>query len=138
MLLKIIFPLSNDFSTFLETTSNTIELLLLHYYKSFFNLGTTVTTNSSLLYQNCFHGNGQRYTGKTNTTISGKSCVQWNRISYLNNNTFPMLKKNYCRNPEGYGLKPWCYVGIKDRKWEYCKIRACAIDEGNEGTKGEY
>ena len=47
-----------------------------------------------------------------------------------------MLKKNYCRNPEGYGLQPWCYVSVKDRKWEYCKIKACEIE--NDEKKGEY
>ena len=47
-----------------------------------------------------------------------------------------MLKKNYCRNPEGYGLQPWCYVSIKDRNWEYCKIKACEIE--NDEKKGEY
>lgn len=71
-----------------------------------------------------------------NITISGKSCVEWSKISYLNNDVFPTLKKNYCRNPEGYGSKPWCYVRINDRKWEYCKVKACTLE--NEERKGEF
>ena len=60
-----------------------------------------------------------------NITKSGKKCVNWNKIPYLNNISFPSLEKNFCRNPEGYGLKPWCYVNTKNRTWEYCEIKAC-------------
>ena len=58
-------------------------------------------------------------------TKSGKTCVHWNKIPYLSNTSFPILEKDYCRNPEGYGFQPWCYVDIKNRTWEYCEIEAC-------------
>ena len=58
-------------------------------------------------------------------TKSGKTCGHWNKIPYLSNTSFPILEKNYCRNPEGYGVQPWCYVNIKNRTCEYCEIEAC-------------
>ena len=37
----------------------------------------------------------------------------------------PGLRKNYCRNPQGYAEKPWCYTDMETRKWEYCKVDKC-------------
>ena len=99
-----------------------------YIYIILFNLDSIVGSKSSFSQHrssNCFLGKGKRYRGKMNITKSGKKCVNWNKIPYLNNISFPSLEKNFCRNPEGYGLKPWCYVNTKNRTWEYCEIKAC-------------
>ena len=44
---------------------------------------------------------------------------------YLTQEIFPELEENYCRNPEGYNSKPWCYIDMKQRKWEYCRLELC-------------
>ena len=68
---------------------------------------------------------GRSYRGKINITKSGKSCVRWIENPYLSKINFPELEENYCRNPEGYGLRPWCYVDVNSRKWEYCQTEIC-------------
>ena len=100
----------------------------IYIYIILFNLDSIVGSKSSFSQHrssNCFLDKGKRYRGKMNITKSGKKCVNWNKIPYLNNISFPSLEKNFCRNPEGYGLKPWCYVNTKNRTWEYCEIKAC-------------
>ena len=99
-----------------------------------------VTTNPSLLKENssCYLDKGQSYSGKKNVTKSGKTCVYWNEIPHIKNSNFVMLEKNYCRNPEGYGAKPWCYVNPINRTWDYCEIKPCAkVNESKELTKFE-
>lgn len=84
----------------------------------------------------CFYSNGQNYTGNTSITISGKQCVQWNKIPYLNKYNFPNLKDNHCRNPQSYGTKLWCYVSIKNRTWDYCKLKGCInVNAAGKGKK---
>ena len=91
--------------------------------------------NPSLFKENgsCYLDKGQSYAGKINVTKSGKTCVHWNEIPYINNNNFVTLEKNYCRNPEGYGAKPWCYINSMNRTWDYCEIKPCAkVNESKE------
>ena len=64
-----------------------------------------------------------------NIAKSGKQCLNWNKIPYLSNVNFPLLEKKYYRNPgvkygDGYGVKPWCYVNVKNRTLEHCEIEA--------------
>ena len=44
---------------------------------------------------------------------------------YLSKYNSPNLKDNHCRNSQNYGTKPWCYVRVKNRTWDYCKIKSC-------------
>lgn len=117
-LLGVVFPFREIFTFATLFTIFTVDL---------FNLDSTVTTKASLFQHrnNCLLGNGKSYHGKTKITKSGKVCVHWNKIPYLSNTSFPILEKNYCRNPEGYGVRPWCYVNMKNRTWEYCETEAC-------------
>ena len=103
----------------------------------FFSGSMSVTNEShSIQEKKCFYGNGQNYTGNTSVTISGKQCVQWNKIPYLNKYNFPNLKDNHCRNPQSYCTKPWCYVSIKYRIWDYCKMKDCInVNAAGNGKK---
>ena len=35
---------------------------------------------------------------------------------------------NYCRNPEGRGIRTWCYTSDPLTRWEYCDIPSCSED----------
>ena len=59
------------------------------------------------------------YKGSQSITENQKMCIPWSRFDYLQKINYPTLDKNYCRNPQGYGDRSWCYVG-KDYSWEYC------------------
>ncbi|ESO82914.1 hypothetical protein LOTGIDRAFT_77521, partial [Lottia gigantea] len=67
---------------------------------------------------------GTEYRGFQSHTISGKSCVSW--ISHkgilLDE---PGEKQNYCRNPGGVGVIPWCFISENTDIWEYCPIPSC-------------
>ena len=43
------------------------------------------------------------------------------------NKTYPELNnaKNYCRNPQNSGQRPWCFTTNKKKRWEYCDIPKC-------------
>lgn len=32
---------------------------------------------------------------------------------------------NYCRNPGGLELKPWCYTMDPKVRWQFCDIKQC-------------
>jgi hypothetical protein len=73
------------------------------------------------------------YTGKRNTTITGKQCKSWDNIShkmsFLSNFDLE-TSLNYCRDPSNLGYN-WCYIenskGTEQR--EPCQI------EGNNDTE---
>ena len=77
----------------------------------------------------CYYGDGISYTGNTNYTVNGVSCRPWSDNPYINNITYPTLIKNYCRNPQSIGLKPWCYTRVDRNKWDYCPVEQCS--DGN-------
>ena len=68
----------------------------------------------------CYEGVGLRYNGSINTTVNGNKCLPWD--------LYPDLLNNFCRNPQGYGKRPWCYIDYKKRIWEYCDIQICSSD----------
>ena len=51
--------------------------------------------NPSLSKENgsCYLDKGQSFAGKINVTKSGKTCVHWNEIPYVNNSKFATLEK---------------------------------------------
>ncbi|CAG0904427.1 unnamed protein product, partial [Darwinula stevensoni] len=80
---------------------------------------------------------GGEYVGRWNTTISGFQCKHWmanfprsgNAISQLLS-AFPDEvdgSHNFCRNPDGMGHGPWCYLREKGKgfDWEYCDVTSC-------------
>ena len=74
---------------------------------------------------NCYQGVGLRYNGSVNISTNGTKCLHWNLNPYLNVEMYPDLISNLCRNPQGYGKKPWCYIDYENRIWEYCDIPVC-------------
>ena len=58
---------------------------------------------------------GSEYTGNTNVTQSGASCIPWAKVTFNQTVSFPdgsaSFAKNYCRNPlpTQHPGGPWCY-----------------------------
>lgn len=75
--------------------------------------------------KSCYVGHGSGYVGFINVTSSGKTCQPWSVNSYLQTHTYPTLTENFCRNPQGYLLKPWCYTDNHMQHWEYCDVKKC-------------
>ena len=74
--------------------------------------------------------NGRSYRGTLNVTTSGIPCQAWvSRVPHPHPVTpleRPELEgHNYCRNPDGRGLLPWCYTTDPETRWEYCDITTC-------------
>ena len=80
----------------------------------------------------CYEGIGLRYNGSADISVNGSNCLPWNLNPYLNVEVYPNLIKNFCRNPQGYGKKPWCYIDYYKGIWEYCDIQVCDNDQGEK------
>ncbi|WAR06859.1 TTN1-like protein [Mya arenaria] len=66
----------------------------------------------------CYHlkDNGESYNGTLAVDENGAPCENWDKDSYQD------VEGNFCRNPGGKRMKPWCFVeGIKHD----CDIEAC-------------
>lgn len=74
--------------------------------------------------EKCFNGKGEYYNGTVSITATGKSCLYWDVIPFLNLTVYNNLHENFCRNPQSYGKMPWCYVD-QEQNWEYCNIISC-------------
>ncbi|XP_020611795.1 inactive tyrosine-protein kinase transmembrane receptor ROR1-like isoform X2 [Orbicella faveolata] len=80
--------------------------------------------------QDCYNGTGASYTGRMNVTKSGRPCLEW---------PYKDLPHNFCRNPEGLGARPWCYVG-PENEVELCDVKKCsdispAVNTGYKQTQ---
>nr|CAD7570213.1 unnamed protein product [Timema californicum] len=74
----------------------------------------------------CYWGRGERYRGTARLTVSGQGCQQWvNQVYSFKSSEYPELGggHNYCRNPGGVEIKPWCYTTRGDK--EPCDILQC-------------
>ncbi|KAA8593342.1 hypothetical protein FQN60_009458 [Etheostoma spectabile] len=67
----------------------------------------------------CIVGKGEDYRGKVFTTRSGLNCQQWTPTATNG------LELNYCRNPDGDRIGPWCYTTDPERRYESCNIPQC-------------
>ncbi|XP_028399014.1 uncharacterized protein LOC114522512 [Dendronephthya gigantea] len=95
--------------------------------------------NKSSESHDCLFLNGSSYNGNISVTASGIPCQSWTEqcphrhtmnttYSYLNN------AKNYCRNPQNSGKRPWCFTTDRNKRWEYCDIPKCIKVDGNYGN----
>lgn len=78
-------------------------------------------------------GRGENYTGKINYTQSGITCQKWSSLyphkhtllSSVKGKKYGLGNHNYCRNPKGFRLRPWCFTTKKTRRWDYCQLNHC-------------
>ena len=78
----------------------------------------------------CLYLNGSSYRGEISVTASGIPCQSWTEQCphrHTMNTTYPELNdaKNYCRNPQNSGQRPWCFTTDPNKRWEYCDIPKC-------------
>ncbi|KAL3817140.1 hypothetical protein ACHAXA_009041 [Cyclostephanos tholiformis] len=91
----------------------------------------------------CPNLRGSDYRGTINTTTSGKACVRWddpnlNRYLYVEygenlTQDYPDngLEGNFCRNPDYFVDRPWCYTEVTVFSWggswnsDYCDVPVC-------------
>ena len=78
----------------------------------------------------CYEGVGLRYNGSLDVAVNGTKDLPWNLNPYLNVEVYPDLLNNFCRNPQVYGERPFCYIDHNKRMWEYCDIRKYPKDGG--------
>jgi len=80
----------------------------------------------------CFrskHGDGREYRGKLDYTETGIACQYWSE-RYPHKHSKNLRKHglgrhNYCRNPGGRRLRPWCFTTKTKVRWQYCDIKLC-------------
>uniref|UniRef100_A0A8C5HMR1 Hepatocyte growth factor-like protein n=1 Tax=Gouania willdenowi TaxID=441366 RepID=A0A8C5HMR1_GOUWI len=77
----------------------------------------------------CIVGKGEDYRGKVFTTKSGLTCQQWWSKFPHDHRYTPTatngLELNYCRNPDGDRIGPWCYTTDPEHRYESCNIPQC-------------
>jgi len=77
---------------------------------------------------NCLQGNGETYGGKVSKDYRGRECLMWklfeNAETQFKVSKYTILEKNYCRNPGGVLLLPWCYINEQMTKY-LCEIPHC-------------
>ncbi|XP_074862135.1 hepatocyte growth factor-like protein isoform X4 [Carettochelys insculpta] len=81
--------------------------------------------------EDCYHGNGELYTGKVSKTRKGVTCQKWSEGSphtpQISPSVLPAmrLEQNYCRNPDNDSHGPWCYTMDPHTQFDYCAIKPC-------------
>ncbi|XP_036388835.1 hepatocyte growth factor-like protein [Megalops cyprinoides] len=77
----------------------------------------------------CIVEDGKSYRGKVSQTESGRTCQQWWSKFPHDHRWTPSstngLELNYCRNPDGDRIGPWCYTTDPERRYETCNIPRC-------------
>lgn len=77
--------------------------------------------------QSCYNEDGRDYRGVASRTVSKLDCQPWNRQTAVKASDHPELigGHNYCRNPGGAELQPWCFVDAQRARREFCAIPKC-------------
>ncbi|XP_063071523.1 hepatocyte growth factor-like protein [Engraulis encrasicolus] len=77
----------------------------------------------------CIVGKGEDYRGKVSVTKNGHKCQQWWSKFPHDHRWTPTatngLELNYCRNPDGDPIGPWCYTTHAEHRYESCNIPHC-------------
>ena len=71
----------------------------------------------------CVPKSGEAYTGKANTTVSGRTCQMWSVDTPHPHSFNDVGEQNYCRDPAGVGL--FCFTTDVKMRWEYCDVPVC-------------
>ena len=98
--------------------------------RSVISLSISLSVWLLLFLVDCLYLNGSSYHGNISVTASGIPCQSWTEQCphrHTMNNTYPELHnaKNYCRNPQNSGQRPWCFTTDRNKRWEYCDIPKC-------------
>jgi receptor tyrosine kinase-like orphan receptor 1 len=89
---------------------------------------------SSLFFaeQSCYNDDGRDYRGVASRTTSKQDCIPWNRQLTIKSSEHPELigGHNFCRNPGGIEIQPWCFVeggidGSQRPRREFCSLPKC-------------
>lgn len=82
--------------------------------------------------QSCYNDDGRDYRGVASRSASKQECLPWNRQTAIKTADHPELigGHNYCRNPGGVEVQPWCFVAGVDgpnsrQRREFCSLPKC-------------
>ncbi|XP_028408139.1 uncharacterized protein LOC114530726 [Dendronephthya gigantea] len=108
------------------------------WYDDLLNSTDSSTVPDLSIYSDCLHLHGSSYRGEISVTASGTPCQSWTEQCphrHTMNTTYPELNnaKNYCRNPQNSGQRPWCFTTDRNKRWEYCDIPKCKPVDGKYG-----
>lgn len=91
-----------------------------------------VTLIFTILEQSCYNEDGRDYRGIASRTSSKHECLPWNSQMAVKTADHPELigGHNYCRNPGGVEVQPWCFVAGVDGpnsrpRREFCSLSKC-------------
>ncbi|XP_078610906.1 uncharacterized protein LOC144881610 [Branchiostoma floridae x Branchiostoma japonicum] len=80
----------------------------------------------------CMEGDGESYRGTVAHTTTGLECQRWDSHSpHVHYAYTPFwypnagLDENYCRNPDGNDIGPWCFTTDPDVRWQLCDVPTC-------------
>ncbi|KAI3378398.1 hypothetical protein SNEBB_002632 [Seison nebaliae] len=72
---------------------------------------------------------GFYYQGNLDITMYGMRCQSWKYQREFSAFDFPdanlKLARNFCRNPRETKIRPWCWVDVGKKVWQYCLIPKC-------------
>lgn len=83
---------------------------------------------------------GELYNGTVNITESGRICQIWDKDTPHVHPLTSLYRlylegHNFCRNPEGRGVRPWCYTTDPTQRWEYCDVKRCKASESDDSEE---